>query len=376
MAKIGRNAPCPCGSGKKYKKCCLGKEEPTWAVPERDAPALPPSVPPSTLAPRASPEEMSPYVLAKLFEESEQFAHMQRREPERARRFCTPREVAALSTQEIVDRLRKLDVDATRKTYLAQAEGRTSAWALSEPWREASQKRPLLRYDDDFLGLAACELWKRYCPERPSIEMLDDEMQAGYRRSMAGEGAGACAHWARVWETIRERLRPEMRTIDDAGAVFSGMQALYNWLQDYLFELRNAAVDERGYAETGVRLCEEVLAQFPDEDELFLINFRGDLGELLCLAGEPERGERVFLELIRDHPDTSAGYARLADLLGYGPTPGSEPIDRQRAQQVLEEALARPVTDAADYDLELRLSDLSRTSPPQDEDLQPPTVRR
>ena len=20
--KVGRNAPCPCGSGKKYKKCC------------------------------------------------------------------------------------------------------------------------------------------------------------------------------------------------------------------------------------------------------------------------------------------------------------------------------------------------------------------
>ncbi len=24
-AKIGRNAPCPCGSGKKYKNCCWGK---------------------------------------------------------------------------------------------------------------------------------------------------------------------------------------------------------------------------------------------------------------------------------------------------------------------------------------------------------------
>lgn len=23
MAKVARNAPCPCGSGKKYKKCCL-----------------------------------------------------------------------------------------------------------------------------------------------------------------------------------------------------------------------------------------------------------------------------------------------------------------------------------------------------------------
>lgn len=26
VEKVGRNAPCPCGSGLKYKKCCLGKE--------------------------------------------------------------------------------------------------------------------------------------------------------------------------------------------------------------------------------------------------------------------------------------------------------------------------------------------------------------
>ena len=26
-AKVGRNEPCPCGSGKKYKKCCLLKEK-------------------------------------------------------------------------------------------------------------------------------------------------------------------------------------------------------------------------------------------------------------------------------------------------------------------------------------------------------------
>jgi hypothetical protein len=29
MAKPGRNDPCPCGSGKKYKKCCLNKNVPT-----------------------------------------------------------------------------------------------------------------------------------------------------------------------------------------------------------------------------------------------------------------------------------------------------------------------------------------------------------
>jgi len=41
MAKIGRNTPCPCGSGKKYKKCCLllqggatqSKPQPTKFIP-------------------------------------------------------------------------------------------------------------------------------------------------------------------------------------------------------------------------------------------------------------------------------------------------------------------------------------------------------
>jgi Tfp pilus assembly protein PilF len=32
--EVGRNDPCPCGSGKKYKKCCMGK-----ASPRRPAPA-------------------------------------------------------------------------------------------------------------------------------------------------------------------------------------------------------------------------------------------------------------------------------------------------------------------------------------------------
>ena len=27
MANTGRNDPCPCGSGKKYKRCCLDKDE-------------------------------------------------------------------------------------------------------------------------------------------------------------------------------------------------------------------------------------------------------------------------------------------------------------------------------------------------------------
>jgi len=32
--KVGRNEPCPCGSGKKYKKCCGRNEKVDFSLPE------------------------------------------------------------------------------------------------------------------------------------------------------------------------------------------------------------------------------------------------------------------------------------------------------------------------------------------------------
>jgi hypothetical protein len=40
LSALGRNDPCPCGSGKKYKRCCLGKDAPApgaWTARERDS---------------------------------------------------------------------------------------------------------------------------------------------------------------------------------------------------------------------------------------------------------------------------------------------------------------------------------------------------
>ncbi|MFO1432686.1 MAG: SEC-C metal-binding domain-containing protein [Candidatus Competibacteraceae bacterium] len=358
MDKIGRNDPCPCGSGKKYKKCCLGRETPAKAPRVgtervRTHVTSPPDSRPTPLA------GMTPYVIAKLFEDSEVFAQMQRLEPEKARGFWTPRKVAALGTETILAQLRALAVDVSREDYLALAAGQTSAWAISQHWREAIAK-PLSRHADDFLGLAACELWKRYCPDRPSIEMLDDQMQQGYRLVREGQGTRTCELWWAIWQTICSRLRPEMSTTWQAAAVFDGSQCLFNWVQDFAIELHNAALAEPRYAKIGVQLCEDVLAHFSGEDDLFLKNFCADLGEFHFLAGAQAEGERVLLALIRDYPDCAAGYVRLADLLGYGHAPDRKPIDRERARELLEQALARPVADAANYDLEKRLAELQK----------------
>jgi tetratricopeptide (TPR) repeat protein len=45
MANVGRNQPCPCGSGKKYKQCCLASDEAAAIAARerqrRDAPSPP-----------------------------------------------------------------------------------------------------------------------------------------------------------------------------------------------------------------------------------------------------------------------------------------------------------------------------------------------
>ncbi len=39
MTKVGRNQPCPCGSGKKYKQCCLAADDAArLATLQRDPP--------------------------------------------------------------------------------------------------------------------------------------------------------------------------------------------------------------------------------------------------------------------------------------------------------------------------------------------------
>jgi tetratricopeptide (TPR) repeat protein len=40
MSAISRNDPCPCGSGKKYKKCCLDKQESAVRPPLTQRPVV------------------------------------------------------------------------------------------------------------------------------------------------------------------------------------------------------------------------------------------------------------------------------------------------------------------------------------------------
>ena len=56
MADLGRNDPCHCGSGRKYKQCCLAKDE----AREREARAMAAAEAPAAQAETAKPQRQAP----------------------------------------------------------------------------------------------------------------------------------------------------------------------------------------------------------------------------------------------------------------------------------------------------------------------------
>ena len=56
--KIGRNDPCPCGSGKKYKNCCYPDKTKAWKTAgSYEAPAF-------TVKPKEIPEPITDHIVS------------------------------------------------------------------------------------------------------------------------------------------------------------------------------------------------------------------------------------------------------------------------------------------------------------------------
>jgi len=62
-ANLGRNDPCHCGSGKKYKQCCLGKDEEAARTARAKAAAEAPSPAADAVAPATPAEAQDPPAL-------------------------------------------------------------------------------------------------------------------------------------------------------------------------------------------------------------------------------------------------------------------------------------------------------------------------
>ncbi len=204
--------------------------------------------------------------------------------------------------------------------------------------------------------------YKKCCQRRHVADGPDaTRIATGYRHMMSGHSEEACDSWWKVWGALRPRLRPDMRTIDQAKAIYPDAHSLmYNWVQDFAQELGNAARRHLPYAERGAQFCREVIEQFHAEDELFVQNFRADLGEFYMTAGRFDDGEREMQALVRDYPDHAIGYVRFSTALLVRRDRQHNSNHLERACDLLQQAHDRPVSDGADFDLDERLANLRR----------------
>lgn len=342
----GRNDPCPCGSGKKFKRCCAD----TFQANLRDDSLF--SQEDATDLLDDEIHGLHPYTMARILNNppDEAVRKLSREAKRRMAEDWSISKVQKLSQAEIAERLQKFGIDPSLESFCKRSKQFLSAWEFGESWLN----NPDLRTQDaQFICLAACELWKYYCPDRPSMEMIDDWMQDGYKIQEAGDEAQAIEIWQKVWNVLKSRFTPEMRKCAATKSIFDGYQSLSNWVQDFKMALFQAAFKDQPSAEWGTLFSEEFLRQFPDEDELMVMNFQSDLGFFYFLNEQKMQGEVVFKRMIDEHPTNTHGYACWAEALCWGKTRK----DFKQALSLLEQAFAVPVTNPEAWDLQRRLED-------------------
>ncbi|MCU0574481.1 MAG: SEC-C domain-containing protein [Syntrophobacteraceae bacterium] len=303
--KIGRNAPCPCGSGKKYKKCCMDK-------------------------PKTQPVQL----LAER------------------RWHWSLEEIDAFSTDEIVSKLRYFGVPFETAQFLEDVQRFHSGEELADHWKQV-HAITARGFDRDFIWMAAIVLWERLAPGVMSSERLDRLMQQGYRLLEDNEGDRrgnrfeACRIWLEVWEHLKTRFQPEMRSGKAAERGFRGLQSLFNWCQDLERELYNAGLEDPVFFEKAIAYCREFCSYFPDSDELLLHNMKRTEAEAHFALGREGEGDRLFQALIDQFPNNAWGYIGWGDMYAW-PIKAGGARDLERAKQILEMGLSANVTNKTD----------------------------
>lgn len=355
--KISRNDPCPCGSGKKYKHCCLKKKKGTISN-ESSQNAKRPFISRLTIARFAEDAREDPELMKKYSDRS----HESRPEldfGESLKRLWDRKKLRKMSTEEIIDKLRSMNVDFDKTRFKEQTRSYISASRLADDCysaRDFGVEKP----DEDFVWLAIIELWKRLSPEQINIEMVDDSMQDGYKLIENGNCTEGVKEWVTAWDMIRAIVPTHIKSVWDADQFLPEplTQSIYNWSQDFEMQLHNAGIDDESYFTKRIEYCHEFRDIFPDTDESILHStYRAEAESYLAL-GDVETAEKLFKELVEEFPDNIWGYVGWGDMYCFGRYSEKIPPDYDRAEEIYRMGLARCDTDTDIDVIYRRLEDL------------------
>lgn len=186
---------------------------------------------------------------------------------------------------------------------------------------------------------------------------LDQMMQKGYDLLREDEVAEACDLWLEVWEELKNKFSPDIKSIDQVDKVFCGAQSLYNWCQDLEMELGNAGMDDHAYLEKRIKYIQDFCSLFPESDPLIMENMKRAEAESYFALGRVEQGEKLFARLVEEFPKSAWGYIGWADQYWLFPFSEDFTPNYEKAEGIYRMALERD-TDNREAVME-RLKSLS-----------------
>lgn len=299
VRKVGRNERCPCGEGRKYKHCCLRSHEAQGldclelVDGSADEPRIPgpgevvsiPGTPftfsfevvrPVGEAPvetdedrarRARKDEEERIAFGSRYTKARELAWAAEgtiEDPARRAQWKlrTPAHVADMTTAELQRLLRGLGVDGSREAFVPLAASHRSAFALADGW--GARRMPA--HLGVFAGLAAHELWKRFCPERPSTERFEELVEEGVELFLQKDLVEACAAWSKAWAMLRGWLEPGVRTTAAAERALGIGSGIGRWVRDFALVLAKLALEDDAWFPRAREVHAWFIEQFVEED--------------------------------------------------------------------------------------------------------------
>jgi tetratricopeptide (TPR) repeat protein len=257
-----------------------------------------------------------------------------------------------LTDGELLAKLRSFGIEIDRAWLEQRCQRALSAEEIAGPLMDQSKSCGL---ESDWIWICVATLWRRWFPDQPSFEELDDKMQAGYELLKTNGAVAACRPWLEAWDDGLHLLdKADIESIEEFDEQFRGTQSLFNWIQDLESELWNAGLEDRQFLSARIALCEEGLRRFPSDDDLLIENRRRALAESYYELGDSGKAESLYREWLDADPCWGWGWIGWSDCYRFTRT---ERKDLQRTEQILREGFS--VADVRDRaDLADRLADV------------------
>ncbi len=183
-------------------------------------------------------------------------------------------------------------------------------------------------------------------PVNPKFIRMDKDMQKGYGYDYEGETGKAIFYWHVVFENLKSYFEEyKLESLEEFDKIFNGNQYVRNWVHDYDDALREVLLhsNETAKKEVGRRKIDllNFLLSLELSEEMTTHNYKRSLAETYYLMGQPEFGEKHFIQLIEEYPDNAWGY------IGYSDQYWLEKDNKnyKKALEILNEAYNRRTVD-------------------------------